>query len=268
MISIMKETDAQDKYTIKAAMRCFEILDLAADSEHPLSIQDVSESLEVNTNMAFRLLASLVASGYMDKDEKTGYYSTSLKSLYLSRNALLSLDIRKLTMPYLELLWNQFPKSNINMGVFNMDEILVIDRIDSVSLPRTYFTPGKALPFHCTSLGKVLTSEFDDDQLDALIEKKGLKSFTSFTITDPVLLKEELSKVREDQIARDRNEYILKDNCNAAPIRDRSGRIVAAISLSAFENYMSVEEIEAAIPAIQETARKVSHMAGYNVGFL
>ncbi len=264
----MKSDDEQDKYTIKAAMRCFEILDLAATSEHPLSIQDVSENLSVNTNMAFRLLASLVASGYMNKDEKSGYYSTSLKSLNLSRNALLSLEIRKLTMPYLELLWNQFPKSNINMGVFNMDEILVIDRIDSVSLPRTYFTPGKALPFHCTSLGKMLTSEMEEEQIDNLIAKKGLKSYTNLTIIDPVKLKEELSRVREEQIARDRNEYILKDNCNSAAIRDRSGRIVAAISLSAFENYMSVEEIEATIPAVQETARKVSYMAGFHAGML
>ncbi len=262
----MKEE--QDKYTIKAAMRCFEILDLAAGSDHSLGIQDVCDSLNVNTNMAFRLLASLVASGYMIKDEKTGYYSTSLKTLNLSRNALLSLEIRKLTMPYLELLWNQFPKSNINMGVFNNDEILVIDRLDSVSLPRTYFTPGKALPFHCTSLGKMLTSEFEEARLDALIEKKGLKGFTAFTITDPSQLKEELAKVREEQIARDRAEYILKDNCDAAPIRDRSGNIVAAISLSAFENYMTVDEIEAAIPAIQETARKVSYMAGYHVGMM
>ncbi len=264
----MTDMELQDKYTIKAAMRCFEILDKAAISEHPLSIQDVCEALDVNTNMAFRLLASIVASGYMVKDPKTGYYSTSLKTLNLSRNALLSLDIRKLTMPYLELLWNQFPKSNINMGVFNNDEILVIDRLDSVSLPRTYFTPGKALPFHCTALGKMLTSEFEESRLDELIEKKGLKGFTSFTITDPVKLKEELAQVREEQISRDRNEYILKDNCNAAPIRDRSGKIVAAISLSAFENYMSVEEIEATIPAIQDTARKVSQMAGYGHGFM
>jgi DNA-binding IclR family transcriptional regulator len=95
-----------------------------------------------------------------------------------------------------------------------------------------------------------------------------LKSFTSKTITDPKVLKEELQRVRLDQVARDRNEYILKDNCNAAPIRDRTGKITAAISISAFENYMSVNEIENTIPAIQETARKISFMAGYHDGLI
>lgn len=264
----MANNDSGDKYNIKSVMRCFQILDLAASKEHPLSTQDVCDSLDINTNMAFRLLASLVSSGYMVKDEQSGLYATSLKTLQLSRNALVSLEIRKLTMPYLELLWNQYPKANINMGVFNLDEILVVDRIDSLSLPRTYFTPGKALPFHCTGLGKTLTCEMSEPQLDELIAKKGLKGFTSYTITDPIQLKEELERVRLDQIARDRNEYILKDNCNAAPIRGRGGRIIAAISLSAFENYMSVEEIENTIPAVQETARKISYMAGYHDGLM
>jgi len=260
----MTTNDTTDKYNIKSVMRCFQILDLAAASDHPISIQDVCEALDTNTNMAFRLLASLVSSGYMVKDENSGLYATSLKTLQLSRNALVSLEIRKLTMPYLELLWNQYPKANINMGVFHLDEILVVDRIDSLNLPRTYFTPGKALPFHCTGLGKMLTCEMDGNQLDELIAKKGLKSFTSKTITEPNILKEELGRVRLDQVARDRNEYVLKDNCNAAPIRDRTGRIIAAISISAFENYMSVQEIEDTIPAIQETARKISFMAGYH----
>ena len=259
MDQYLEETE---KYQIKSVMRCFQILDLTTSSNHPISIQNVCDALDININMAFRLLASLVASGYMVKDERSGLYSTSLKTLQLSRNALVSLEIRKLTMPHLELLWNQYPKANINMGVFNLDEILVLDRIDSLNLPRTYFTPGKALPFHCTGLGKMLTCEMEESQLDNLIEKKGLKGFTTMTITDPSKLKEELHQVKEDQVARDRNEYILKDNCNAAPIRDQSGKIIAAISLSAFENYMSVEEIENTIPTVQETARKISYMAG------
>jgi DNA-binding IclR family transcriptional regulator len=257
-----------DKYTIKAVSRCLLVLDLAGNLDHPLSVNEVCSALDMNANMAFRMLSSLVSAGFMVKNEQTGQYAVSLKALQLSRNALLSLDIRKLTMPYLELLWNQYPKSNINMAVYHDGEILVVDRIDSVSIPRTYFTPGKTVPFHCTGLGKILTSEMPDDQLDALIARKGLKSFTAKTITDPAVFKEELARARADQLARDREEYILKDNCNAAPIRDKDGNIIAAVSLAAFESYMSAEEIEAATPALQNTAQRVSSLAGYRNGLL
>jgi DNA-binding IclR family transcriptional regulator len=257
-----------DKYSIKAVMRCLKILDLAASVDHPLSINEVCETLDININMAFRMLSSLTASGFMVKDERTGLYAVSLKALHLSRNALLSLDIRKLTMPYLELLWNQYPKANLNMAVYHDGEILVVDHIDSVNVPRTYFTPGKTLPFHCTGLGKILTCEMPEDELDALIAKKGLKSFTAKTITNSGALREELSRVRKEQLARDREEYILKDNCNAVPIRNDQGKIIAAISLTAFETYMPVEEIEATIPALTNTGQRVSALMGYRNGML
>jgi DNA-binding IclR family transcriptional regulator len=255
-----------DKYNIKAVMRCLKILDLAASVEHPLSVNEVCEALDLSLNMAFRMLSSLVSSGFMTKDERTGLYAVSLKALQLSRNALLSLDIRKLTMPYLELLWNQYPKANLNMAVYHAGEILIIDRIDSQDIPRTYFTPGKTLPFHCTGLGKILTCEMDEGDLDALIAQKGLKSFTEKTITQVDALKQELAQVRSDQIARDRGEYIVKDNCNAAPVRNSEGKIIAAISLTAFESYMSIQEIEATIPSLRNTARRISYMAGFQDG--
>jgi DNA-binding IclR family transcriptional regulator len=257
-----------DKYTIKAVTRGLQVLDLAGSVDHPLSINEVCTALKMNTNMAFRMLSSLVASGFMIKTEKTGQYAVSLKALQLSRNALLSLDVRKLTMPYLELLWNQYPKANINMAVYHDGEILVVDRIDSVNIPRTYFTPGKTVPFHCTGLGKILTCELEEVELDRLITQKGLKSFTSKTITQPDILKQELTRVREEHLARDREEYIIKDNCNAVPIRDNEGKIIAAISLTAFETYMSVQEIEETIPALRNTAQRVSYLAGFNNGML
>lgn len=95
-----------------------------------------------------------------------------------------------------------------------------------------------------------------------------MKSFTEKTITRAEALKQELARVRSEHLARDREEYILKDNCNAAPICNSQGKIIAAISLTAFETYMSVEEIEAAIPALQNTARRVSALAGYQNGML
>ncbi|MCL1991749.1 MAG: IclR family transcriptional regulator [Spirochaetes bacterium] len=252
-----------EKYNIKAVARCLKILDLIALSDSPLSINDVCAALSINVNMAFRMLSTMVQAGYIVKDEKTGLYSNSLKTLQLSRNALLSLNIRKYAMPYLELLWNQYPKTNINLALLYEGDVLVIDRLDSLNTPRTYFTPGKTSPFHCTALGKILTCEMDEAELDKLIARKGLKAFTSKTITDPQALKAELAKTRSEQLARDREEYLPNDNCNAAPVRNQEGKIIAAVSLTAFESYMTIEEIEETTPALRNTARRISFMVGY-----
>ena len=253
-----------DRYTIKTVERAFHILDFASEQSRPVSIQDIASSLDINTNMAFRLLASLQNSGYITKDPYTGLFSVSLKSLRLSRNALHSIEIRKVCMPYMELLWNQFPKANVNMGVYYQMDVLVIDRIDSQTVPRTYFTPGRTLPFHCTGIGKVLTCSLREEEIDTLIKEKGLKQYTPYTITTKEGVKEELKKVNLERIGRDRNEFISGDNCSAVPIYGRGGAIIAALSVSALEPYMSAAEVEAAVPKLRETAMKISYTMGFN----
>jgi len=257
-----------EKYSIKAVTRCLKILDLAGSFDRPLSVNDVSDALGISNNMAFRMLSTLVGAGYMVKDEKTGFYSVSLRALHLSRNALLSLDIRKFAMPYLEMLWNQYPKANINLAIYYEDEVMLIDRLYSLNIPRTFFYPGKTVPFHCTALGKVLTCTLDETEIDRLVAKKGLKSFTPKTIADPVALKEELAKVRAEHLARDREEFIIEDNCNAVPIRDHEGKIIAAISLAAFESSMLMQEVEETIPALRNTAHCISSTMGYQNGII
>ena len=253
-----------DRYNINAVERCFQIMDLLASKLEAISIQDVCEALGVNSNMAFRLLRTMEDTGYLSRDAKTGLYSLSLKVLKLSRMALQSLEIRKFAMPYLEMLWSSFPKANINLGMRNGDEIIMVDRIDGNRLPRTYFTPGKVIPFHCTGLGKVLCSELPEEEVLGMIERAGgLKAYTADTITDSGRLLEELRRVREEEAGRDRNEYILNDNCSAVPIRDGEGRIVAAISASALSPNMTEEEIEGTIPQLRETANRISALLGY-----
>ncbi len=252
-----------EKYNIKVAERCFQILDLAVAKNNAITIQDVTQALDVNTNMAFRLLNSIAKAGYLDKDPISGSFVLSMKCLRLSTTALQSNSLRKLTMPYLELIWHSFPKANINMGIKNGDDILVIDRIDGNSLPRTYFTPGKKIPFHCSGLGKVLTCSLSDEEIRAMAERCGLKQYTPKTITSVDKLIDELHAVRAERVGRDRNEFIVDDNCSAVPIFNANGEIVAGISVSALVNTMSEKEIEACIPKLKETADRISGVLGY-----
>lgn len=253
-----------ERYNINAVTRSFQILDLLASKHEAISIPNVCEALGVNTNMAFRLLKSMEDTGYLVKDDRTGLYSLSLKVLKLSRTALQALEIRKFAMPYLEMLWSNFPKANINMGMRNGDEIIMVDRIDGNQLPRTYFTPGKLIPFHCTGLGKVLCSELPDEEILAMVERAGgLKRYTANTITDTDALLKELAKVRAEGVGRDRNEYIIDDNCSAVPIRNADGHIAAAISASALSLAMTEDDIEGSIPKLRETANRISALLGF-----
>ena len=259
-----KAKDDDGKYNVKIVERCLAILDYAAENDGAFSVQDIMNRLDVNVNMAYRLLTTLVNSGYLNKDEEKSTYTVSLKVMPLANRALSALEIRKAALPCMELLSQRFPNANINLGVLYNGAVIQTDRIDSQVTPRTYFVPGKAVPFHASGMGKVLACELYPEELERIIEKNGgLKEYTVHTITDYKTLVEELRKVREQGYGLDREELIINDNCNAAPIRNGDGRIVAAVSMSAFGTYISREEMDESIHFICETAHQISYFLGY-----
>lgn len=259
-----KEKVEDEKYNIKIVERCLAILDFAAQNEGPFSVQQIMTALDLNTNMAYRLLTTMTAAGYLKKDESSSLYTASLKFVHLFNRSLSSIEVRKIALPYMEMLGRQFPKANINLSVLFNYEVLQTDRIDGQSVLRTYFTPGKKIPFYASGVGKVLASELYPEEIEIMIKKAGgMKDLTVHTITDEAALMEELRKVREQGYALDREELILNDNCNAAPIRDNNGKIVAAVSMSAFESSISLEEMNQNIHFICDTARQISYFLGY-----
>ncbi len=142
-----KRIDEESKYNVKIVERGLSIFDLATKLDRPIAIQDVTAKLNINTNMAYRLLSTMVGSGYFIRNEKNSTYTLSLKVLNLFNRALSSLDIRKVALPYMEMLHQQFPDANINLGVLFDGGVVQTDRVDSQVVPRTYFTPGKNIPF-------------------------------------------------------------------------------------------------------------------------
>jgi len=202
--------DKEEKYNVKIVSRSLAIFDMAADREDPFTVQDVMKALQVNVNMAYRLLSTMTSAGYLLKNEATGTYTVSLKVLKLFNRALSSIDIRKFALPYMEMLAHRFPEANINLGVLYDGEVVQTDRIDGQVVLKTYFTPGKKIPFHASALGKALVSELYPEELERIIDKSGgLKEFTVHTITDYAVLQRELRKVREQGYAIDREELTL-----------------------------------------------------------
>lgn len=250
------------KYTIQSVDRALKIFDFLCSSESTVSLADVCENLSLNANMGYRLLMTMRDSGYLVQDESTNRFHPSLKVLQLTRAALSNLEIRTRALPYLEQLWREYPNTNINLGLLHDGEVLVIARIESERVPRTHFTAGKVMPVHATAIGKALICELGDEKIRQIVTERGLKAYTENTLTDCDELLRQVHEVRTDEVAWDHGENVPNDNCVAAPIRDASRKIVAAVSMSAFTAYMSMEELKAAAIRVRGTARSISYAMG------
>ena len=122
---------------------------------------------------------------------------------------------------------------------------------------------GKRLPAHCSGVGKALLARQPWEVVLGIVERTGLESFTSNTITSVEQLREELERVRQQGFAYDQGEVMVGLCCAAAPIRGESGHVIAAMSLSvpAYRFYPNRQWLTS---AVVDAVRPVSQEREWN----
>ena len=86
--------------------------------------------------------------------------------------------------------------------------------------------------------------------------------FTERTLTTPKALLAELERVAEQGWAQDRAEHEPFMNCVAAPIRDATGRVVAAASLSVPDLVLPYEQVLELLPQLRAACAAISADCG------
>jgi len=85
---------------------------------------------------------------------------------------------------------------------------------------------------HCTAAGKAILAYLPEERTREIIERHGLPSYTSHTITDEDELFEELAEIREREYAVNHEEVLHGNRGIGAPILDDAGTILGSISMS------------------------------------
>jgi DNA-binding IclR family transcriptional regulator len=133
--------------------------------------------------------------------------------------------------------------------------------IESQNPYRCAAVPGEMSYAHSTAIGKCLLAELSEEQIEALIRQHGLPKMARNTITNGTQLLEELRHVRAEGVALNLEENIDGVICVAAPIRDQSNRIVAALSVSGPAIRMEVM-LDGAKQEVRRVANRISVMLG------
>ena len=141
--------------------------------------------------------------------------------------------------------------------------VLFVDHVTSSHVIAVSGQTGELVPLYCTSHGKALLSDFDGQDLIKLFGPKPLKAYTKNTIQSIRSLAAECKSIREKGFATDESEFLEGVRCVAAPIRDHSGHVTAAISVAAPVQRMTKKNIQATIPTVVAAAEAISRRLGY-----
>jgi IclR family transcriptional regulator, pca regulon regulatory protein len=229
----------------------------AFDARRPeLTLSEVARACDLTRAAARRFLLTLVDLGYMRTDGRL--FALSPRVLELGYAYLSSLSLPEVAEPHLEELVAEVRESS-SICVLDGDDVVYVARVPTSRIMTVAINVGTRFPAYATSMGRVLLAGLPDDDLDRYIDRVKLTPFTPHTVTTAKALRAELLKVRDHGYAIVDQELEEGLRSLAAPIRDRTGRVVAAMNISVHASRNSVESMRRdLLPKLLATATKIN----------
>lgn len=259
----MIQTSASERQTSQSSLKLLHILECLADSRVPLRLQELSQQVGMTQSTVLRYLYALEDANYVYQEDNSSRYALTWRVCRLSENLHSHLSLRNITAPFINRLANSLSLGACLVVEQNY-ECIYLDCIDNPSSP-TLQRVGTRAPMHATGSGKVLLSQYNSIQLAEYISAKGLTQYTEHTITDPDLLRQELTRIRQQGFGLDNEECEIGLRCISIPLRDYSGQIIASISVFGRTADMTDSYVQSSIyPALKEATTVISSRLGYS----
>ncbi|MEU2246611.1 IclR family transcriptional regulator [Streptomyces sp. NPDC019224] len=217
---------------VPAVTRALDVLELFLHGEGTLSAPEVTRKLQLPRTTVHELLTTLAARSYLVTDpERPGRYRLGVRTYQLGSRYAEQLDLATEGRQVARRLAARCGES-VHVAILDGTDAVCVAQADSTHAVRMVSAAGHRLPAHCTSAGKMLLASLPAPELDARLDGLELPALTPHTITGDRELRAALDAVRERGVATEYQESGPGVSCVAAPVRDRSGRVVAALSVS------------------------------------
>lgn len=224
------------------------------------TLSDVAQHTGLTRAGARRILLTLLALGYVSNEGRL--FRLTPKVLELGFAYLTSLPVWTQAQPVMEGLVEQLRQSS-SAAVLDGHEVVYVLRVPAHKIMSINLGVGSRLPAHCSSMGRVLLAGLPDTQLEQRLADMVLTPYTPNTIVDKDQLREVLLQVRAQGWCWVREELEPGLVSVAAPIRDMSGKVIAAINVSGSADKTSASYVlEVCLPQLLAAAAKINQQLG------
>ena len=260
-----RKTKRQNKspYQIQVLDRALAVLQVLSQEGPDLTLAQVSSLLHLHKSTAHRLIMVLEGHKLIERNSKTGTYRLGMKLFELGTRAVSQLDLRERARPILERLVRETDET-VHLCVYDNGEVVYVDKVEPARSVRLASTVGRRHPAFCTAVGKAMMAIMPEEQVEAAVQKHGLRPLTRKTIGSLGELKSELAKVRKLGYAADDEENEEGVCCVGAVVQGISGEPTAAISVSGPSFRLPSYKIPVVAKAVIAAASTLSQELGYH----
>ncbi len=254
---------SRQNYVVQSVSHALDVLEAFKADKDELGVTELSAMLALPKNNIFRLLSTLELRGYIEQNKNTGSYRLGIKTFELGQIFRRRMGLIRQAHPVLEELESKCNESTY-LAIIQEGMVVYVDMVETTHSVRIVPKLGQRVPAYCTAVGKTQMAYESQDEVERILNKIGLCSFTPNTLTNKEEIFEHLKKVAKQGYAIDNEELEQEVKCIAAPVRDYTSRVVASICISGPIQRMSDERIlNDLVPLVKSAALKISSQLGY-----
>ena len=252
---------SEDRTNMSGVERTVKIIEVLSRADG-INLENLSRETGLPKATLLRFLTSLTNLGYVSRDD-ADHYSLTLKLFCIGSRTLSHIDLISKARPFAKQLCEGLGET-VHMGILEGDRAVYVLKEESSYTLRMYSRIGKTIPLYCTAIGKIFLSEMDEKELEAYLMSHSLKPYTSRTVSNPDALRTQLELIRKRGWSIDDQEHEDNIMCIASPIRDYSGQVVAAMSVSWPLFRFNQADFEKIVSQIQNATQQLSAIMGFD----
>jgi DNA-binding IclR family transcriptional regulator len=247
---------------VQSVDRALQVLEILARRGEAGAI-DLAADIGVHKSTAFRLLGALEERELVEQTQERGKYRLGFGILRLANAISGRLDVTQQGREICERLATQVGET-VNIAVLRSHYAVNVDQARGPSAVGTHNWVGELTPLHATSSGKILLAFAPPSIRRELLETATLTRFTSRTITATEEFEQQLRDIARDGYVVSIEEFEEGLNAVAAPIRDHSGTVIAALSVSGPVYRLSEQRAYEIAAEVVAAAADVGRRMGYH----
>ena len=243
---------------IRSVQRALGILECFNWSHRELSFTEIVDRIDLPKSTTSRILATLEAEGFLIRDVDNQKYKLGQKLYLLGIIARESLDIRNISMPFMEDMTKK-TKETSNLYILEDFDRVCIAQVESPMPVKQLVKIGERFPIWAGATGRSILAQLDESIWHQM--GKELKQITERTVVDPKAFIEDLREIRQKGFSLSLGEKFQEVGCVAAPIFNENG-VLGCISISG-PVYRFPEDITEYANMVMDAADKISYKLGY-----
>ena len=242
---------------IEAIARGLDVIKAFRAGQPAMTLAQVATETGLARPTARRILLTLEALGYVRSTEARSY-SLTPRILELGSAYVQSLGLWDVARPHMERLVEKTGESS-SIAQLDGSDIVYVARVAVPKIIALSVSIGTRFPALQTSLGKVLLAALPPEEVDRILDEPSRSGVQPRWCPDPAEREKVLREVRARGWALTDEQLAPGIRSVAAPLRDGTGHVIAAMNVTVHAAETTVERLtEEHLPMLLQAAGAVS----------